>query len=47
MLDKKKAQLSVVVTKIEAACYSKLYVNVYIIVQSHILKDSNSQNFCC
>jgi hypothetical protein len=47
MLDKMKAQLTVVVTKMEAACYSKLFVNVYKIIQSHILKDSNFQNFSC
>jgi len=47
MLDKRKAHLTVVVTKMEAACYSKLFVNVYKIIESHILIDSNFQNFSC
>jgi len=47
MLDKNKAPLTVVVTNMEAACYSKLLVNVYKIIESHILKDSNFQNFSC
>jgi hypothetical protein len=47
MLDKKKKKLTVVVTKMEATCYSKLFLNLYKVIQSHILKDSNFQNFSC
>jgi hypothetical protein len=47
MLEQKKAQLTVVVAKMEAAFYSVWFTNVYKIVQSHILKDSNFQSFSC
>jgi hypothetical protein len=45
MLDKKKSHLTVVVTKMEAECYSKLFLNVYKVTEPHVLKDSNFQNF--
>jgi len=47
MLDKNKAQLTVVAKNMEAECYFKLFVNVWKILESYILKDSNFLNFSC